>query len=61
MQRPFYRDLATIEQVAFNSAMSEVRLAVEYPYKDLKQFQTSQTFARKLKVQEASIAPLYNS
>ena len=37
MQRPFSRGLSTAEQLAFNTAMSEVRVSVEQTYKDVKQ------------------------
>lgn len=47
MQRPFYRDLATTEGVAFNNAMSEMRVAVKHSYKDLNQFWTSHIWKRE--------------
>lgn len=43
----------------FNRKMSAVSAAVEHNYKDLKQFWTSQDFARNLKVGQASIALIY--
>lgn len=61
MQRPFYRDLATMKQVAFESATSKVRVAVEHNFKELKQFLTNAAFTRNLKARKASIAVLYKS
>lgn len=58
---PYFRDLATPSQMAFNSSMSAVRIAVEHNYKDLKQNWTSQDFSRNLKVRKAPIALLYRA
>lgn len=61
MQRAFYLDLDNIEHVAFNSAISEVGVAVENNYEGLKQLWKSQAFARYLKVRKAPTAILYKS
>lgn len=58
---PYYTARATPEQQMFNLAMSAVRVSVEHNYKDLKQFWTSQDFARNLHVCKAPIALLYKS
>lgn len=61
MQRPFFRELATLDEKLFNTAMSSVRVAVEHNYKDLKQYWVSQDFARNLRVKKAPIALLYRA
>lgn len=61
MQLPYFRDMATAEQVGFITAMSKVRVAVEHNYKDLKQYWISQDLARNLKVRQAPIAVLYKA
>jgi hypothetical protein len=50
----------TPEQKGYNIAMSGVRVAVEWSYKDIKQMWTTLDFSRKLKVREAPVALLYH-
>lgn len=61
LQTAFPRVLATPQQVVYNTAMSAVREAVEWTYKDVKQMWTSQDFRRGLKVRKAPIALLYKA
>lgn len=55
----YNRALATPQQFEFNAAMSSVREAVEWSYKDIKQQFTTMDFARMLKVRKAPIAQMY--
>lgn len=52
---------ASVEQMAFNAAMSSVRVAVEWNYKDLKQVWATNDYARLLKVRKAPVAILYKA
>eukprot|EP00171_Calliarthron_tuberculosum_P007558 IDg7558t1 len=61
LQTAFPRVGSTSAQEAYNTAMSMVREAVEWTYKDLKQIWTSQDFKRQLKVLQSPIALLYKS
>lgn len=61
MQRLYSHGIRTPEQAEFNGKMSTVRVAVEHNYKDLKQYWTSQDFARNLKVRLTPIAMLYKA
>jgi len=61
IQTAYSRVGATQAQQAYNKAMSAVREAVEWTYKDLKQIFSSQDFKRQLKVRQAPIALLYKT
>lgn len=61
LQTAFPRVGSTSAQEAYNTAMSMMREAVEWTYKDLKQIWTSQDFKRQLKVLQSPIALLYKS
>lgn len=61
LQKAFPRLSATAEELLYNTAMSAVREAVEWSYKDLKQLWTSQDFRRGLKVRQAPIDLLYKA
>lgn len=61
LQTAFPRLNASVQDMLYNKAMSMVRVAVEWTYKDVKQIWTSQDFRRGLKVREAPIAKLYQS
>lgn len=52
---------ASAQDILYNKAMSMVRVAVEWTYKDFKQLWISQDFRRGLKVRQAPIAKLYHS
>lgn len=59
LQKAFPSGLITPEQKAFNKAMNSVREAVEWSYKELKQYFTSQNIKKNLKSGEAPVALLY--
>lgn len=61
MQRPFIHWFCSPQEAVFNATMSAVRVTVEHSYKDIKQYWTSQDFARMLKVIKAPIALLYRA
>lgn len=52
---------ATAAELVYNTAMSAVREAIEWTYKDVKQFWTSQDFRRSLRVRRAPVSLLYKS
>lgn len=49
MQAAFDRRSATPEQMFLNTAMSSVRVAVEWNYKELKQMWSANDYARNLR------------
>ena len=59
LQTAFPNLTATPAQQFYNKAMSAVREAVEWSYKDIKQTWSSQHFHRKLKVRQSPSALLY--
>ena len=61
LQTAFPRLPATPQQTLYNKAMSSVREAVEWTYKDVKKMWTSQEFQRGLKVRKGPIALLYKA
>lgn len=61
LQVAFDRANATAAQAALNTAMSAVREAVEWSYKDLKQMWSSQDSKRFLRVRKAPIALMYRT
>lgn len=61
LQVPFGTVGATLQQVLFNRAMSGVRVAVEWNYKDLKQMWSTNDYSRLLKVRQAPIGLIYKA
>lgn len=61
LQTAFPRTNASADEIMYNKAMSAVREAVEWTYKDIKQLWTSQDFKRGLKVRKAPIALMYKA
>lgn len=61
MQVGFLNVTATQEKQVYTALMSSVREVVEWNYKEMKLFFTSQDMKRNLKCREAPIARLYIS
>lgn len=59
LQISFNIAVATVEQIAFNTARSAAREAVEWGFKDVKQQFTSNDFSRMLKVRKSPIPLMY--
>lgn len=59
MPRPFTRGVYIVREKAFNTGLREFSISAEHIYKELKQFWSSQDFARKVKVIQAPILVLY--
>ena len=56
---PYQGSHLTPPQVAFNEAMSAVRITVEWIFKELKLYFTTADYKRKMKVLESPVALLY--
>ena len=49
----------SVQQVAFNKAMSSARIAVEWIFKEVKLYFTTVDYKRKIKVFESPVGSLY--
>ena len=56
---PFQGSNLNSSQLAFNKAMSRLRIPVEWLFKEVKQYFPLMDFARKLKVNQAPVGSLY--
>ena len=59
LETPFQGSNISPEQQTFNTAMSSIRITVEWAFKEVKLYWTSLDFKRKMKIGECPIAMLY--
>lgn len=61
LQTAYQSISASPQEMMYNAAMSAVREAVEWTYKDVKQLWSSQDFKREMKVRRSPLALLYKA